>query len=402
LQYLLQGSLFLYPMSFILHHIKVVEKLIGQYKGATPFAAFLKEYFSKNKQHGSKDRKGIANLCYTYFRLSNSLKEVSFEEKLKAALFLCNNSLPVYAQPLFTEDESTIWPEEIEERLVQIKKLYPSFNIAEIIPYSLDELSEGVNKEKFLQAHLFQPKLFVRIRKAERQKQILNTLNKESIAYTLLGNDCLELDNSTDISKYLKIDEEVVIQDYSSQRVATLFKHLNKQDMKVWDCCAASGGKSILLYDYFNGIHITATDVRQSIIMNLKDRFRKAGITRFNTSVADASIMQDNHYDLVIADAPCTGSGTWSRTPEYLTYFKTEQIKEFAELQKRILTNVATQVKSGGFLIYITCSALKQENEEVVKEVMAKHKDLQLIEHKVLEGYNQKADTMFATILQKH
>ena len=401
MQDLLQGSLFLYPMSFILHHIKVVEKLITQYKGATPFAVYLKEYFSKNKQHGSKDRKGIAQLCYTYFRLGNSLKEVSFEEKLKAAIFLCNNSMPAYAIPLFAENKSILWSESIEERIEILKEAHPSFNLEEIIPYSVEELSASIDRQKFIQQHLFQPKLFVRIRKGDKQKQLLDKLNKESITFTLLDNDCLELDNSIDISKHLKIDEDVVIQDYSSQKVATLFKHLNKQDMKVWDCCAASGGKSILLYDYFNGIHITATDVRQSIIMNLKERFRKAGITRFNTSVTDVSIMQGNLFDLVITDAPCTGSGTWSRTPEYLTYFKTEQIKEFAELQKRILTNVATQVKSGGFLIYITCSALKQENEDVVNELMEKHPELQLIEQKVLEGYYYKADTMYATILLK-
>ncbi len=199
------------------------------------------------------------------------------------------------------------------------------------------------------------------------------------------------------------------MQDYSSQRIKAFlqiiksdFKH-QTSDIKVWDCCAASGGKSILAVDVLEKIDLTVSDVRPSIIYNLKRRFKEAGIKNYYSFVTDLTNSQfpipNSNFDLIICDAPCTGSGTWSRTPEQLYFFTKEKINYYVELQKKIVTNTIPHLANNGFFLYITCSVFKKENEEVVEFILNNFK-LQLVKQEVLVGYNKKADTMFGALFK--
>ncbi len=112
---------------------------------------------------------------------------------------------------------------------------------------------------------------------------------------------------------------------------------------------------------------------------------------------------QDLHhyeFDGIILDAPCSGSGTWGRTPEMLYYFDSHKVSYFSKLQKAIASNVVRYLKEGKPLIYITCSVFKAENEEVV-EWLEKEFSLEIEVMKMIYGYNDKADTMFAARLVK-
>ncbi|HYK56845.1 MAG TPA: Fmu (Sun) domain-containing protein, partial [Flavisolibacter sp.] len=104
-------------------------------------------------------------------------------------------------------------------------------------------------------------------------------------------------------------------------------------------------------------------------------------------------------FDLVICDAPCSGSGTWSRTPEQLKFFKKEKIEQYAQLQKSIALNAAKSVKLQGYFLYITCSVFKKENEEVVAFIKA-NTPLQLVSSKYFMGYDRRADTLFAALFR--
>jgi len=100
---------------------------------------------------------------------------------------------------------------------------------------------------------------------------------------------------------------------------------------------------------------------------------------------------------MVICDVPCSGSGTWSRSPEHLPLFQEEKIVYYSSLQKRIVQNVIPAVKANGYLLYITCSVFKEENEDVVKFIQA-NSSLRLYKKEVLKGFDKKADTMFAAL----
>jgi 16S rRNA (cytosine967-C5)-methyltransferase len=167
----------------------------------------------------------------------------------------------------------------------------------------------------------------------------------------------------------------------------------------LWDCCAASGGKSILLFDICRpNINITVSDIRENILTNLQLRFKEAGINIQKKFVQDLSVKSglliDEKFSIVLCDVPCTGSGTWSRTPEQYYSFDESQIQEFANKQKAIVVNALRHLSKDGWFIYITCSVFKKENEEIV-EFIQENYPCQLLEMKYLKGYNQKADTLF-------
>jgi 16S rRNA (cytosine967-C5)-methyltransferase len=102
--------------------------------------------------------------------------------------------------------------------------------------------------------------------------------------------------------------------------------------------------------------------------------------------------------DLIIADVPCTGSGTWARTPEWLKAFDLEMIAEYQNTQKSIVTNLPLHLNANGYLLYITCSVFKQENEEVV-EFLETNCQMELVKQAVV--HEQGGDYLFAALLKK-
>ena len=235
-------------------------------------------------------------------------------------------------------------------------------------------------------------------------------LDARKIPYRFLNENCIAFSNTTKLDAVIEADREAVVQDYSSQQVAAFLKPLQgDQQLSVWDCCAASGGKSILAKDTLKDIQLTVSDIRKSILINLEKRFAAAGIKAYTAKVADlTSPSLTSHlspltshpplFDLIICDAPCSGSGTWARTPEQLYYWKEESLDYYTTLQRKILSNVIPSVKPGGHLLYITCSVFKRENEAMVDEIK-KRFNLKLLKMEVLKGYDKKADTLFAALL---
>jgi len=388
-------------------YVSTAAKLIQQYDGNTPFNDFLKKYFTLHKKYGSRDRKHITHLCYCYFRLGYAATALETEEKILLALFLCSdNEHEIIAELKPEWKENLTLP--IEEKLKLVG--YP-FSIENIFPWQ-DELSEPIDTRAFVVSHLIQPDVFLRIRPGKKQ-QVIKKLQENKVQYTELNDECLAIPNNIKIDNVLVINKEMVVQDYSSQRISEFFATIKletgnrKPELKVWDCCAASGGKSILAYDMLGNIHLTVSDIRSSIIHNLKQRFKEAGIAKYQSYEFDLTqpvtkafpLRSGEGFDLVICDVPCSGSGTWGRTPEQLCFFTEDKIDYYATLQKKIVQNVIPHVKQGGYFLYITCSVFKKENEEVVDYIL-KHSNLQLIKNEVLIGYDKKADTMFGALFK--
>ncbi|MGJ7033359.1 methyltransferase domain-containing protein [Niabella hirudinis] len=362
-------------------------KIIGDYKGNEPLAHFLKNYFSREKKYGGKDRKQVAQLCYAYYRLGKDFADLSFEQRVLLGLRLSSNEIAAPWYALFT-----------------IYKVPETFS-GTVFPWK-DQLSLQMDPVAFEHSFWVQPDLFLRIRPGN-EEQVVKKLALAALPFEKEG-DALRLPNTAKVSEALSVNSEVVIQDLSSQKISSLFKILKTaRDLqpvsRVWDCCAASGGKSILAADVLGTITLTVSDIRPSMIANLKKRFHEAGIKNFRALVADAAKpdgqLSRERFDLVIADLPCSGSGTWSRTPERLHYFNVDEIKTYAALQRRILTHVTRSVKPGGFLLYITCSVFRAENEDQV--TWLQQQGWQVKEQQVLKGYELKADTMFGALLQK-
>ena len=150
------------------------------------------------------------------------------------------------------------------------------------------------------------------------QEQFTKLLQAGSIDVLEQKNNCFRLPNGTKLQDLKGLNKEFVVQDKNSQQVLNYLDHLNlPAQINAWDCCCASGGKSILLHDKLKGkVELTLTDIRKSIIEKCKDRLQEAGIKPKEIAVLDLSSGNDlpagKKYDIILCDAPCTGSGTWS------------------------------------------------------------------------------------------
>lgn len=389
--------------SYVHRYLTYARSLIENYQGKEPFHLYLKKYFSVNKKHGSKDRKIITSLCYDFFRLGIGVRsEIAIIEKLLLATFLVEQK-----PSRILEELKPSWNEMIKENVLKkIDSVKNIFNPANVFPFN-DELSNEINVEQFNLSFLIQPKLFIRIRPMKKEI-VLEKLKKANILFESVNDNCLAFSNSENISKLLLIDEEVVIQDYNSQRTGDFLKNEwtgIENKLSVWDCCAASGGKSMLAYDLFKNIELTVSDTRKNILQNLHLRFQRAGIANYTSFVADLSVSEplkkiESSFDVIIADVPCSGSGTWSRTPEQLTSFKQKEIKSYANVQQKIVMNALQYLKENGYLLYITCSAFRKENEENVS-FFQKNFNLQLVKSEYLKGYEMQADTLFVALFKR-
>lgn len=375
-------------------YLHSAQEIIQQYNGNIPFATWLKDFFRQHKKFGSKDRKLIADLCFCYFRLGSAFADLDTEDRLLIGQFLCHE------ESVFIKELKQEWQHRLslptKEKILfldpsQIKFIFPFFH----------ELSHAIEKEAFQLSFLQQPDLFLRVRPG-KANVVFQKLNKAGIPFTQESPDCVRLSNSTKVDDILKLDEEAVVQDINSQKVLAplqLQTTNHKPPTAAWDCCAASGGKSILLHDAFPNAKLTVSDIRESIILNLRNRFKRAGINSYRSFVADVSspdFSPAQKFDLIICDAPCSGSGTWARTPEQLVFFQQHKIAEYASLQKRIASNASRCLKQDGYFLYITCSVFKRENEEVASYLQ--QQGLRCLSEQYFAGYQIKGDTLFAAL----
>ena len=396
-------------MSRFHSYINTSEKIIDLYKGDLPFSIFIKSYFAANKKFGSKDRKQISERCFIYFRLSRALDKFSVKEKILTASFLYN-STPTDLMQAIKPAWNTLISLPITEKM---KLVNADMQLADIFPFK-EALSSSINFEKFCLSFIAQPQLFVRIRPGLYESTI-KKIKQSLLPFSLLDNNCVQLPAGTNIETFLSPDKEVVIQDYNSQKVLDFLKtNLAKPVIEqsknfgfpaVWDCCAASGGKSILLYDLLNGkCNLTVSDIRPSILSNLHQRFKLAGINKYQYFTSDITnemeVEKATNYDIIICDAPCTGSGTWSRTPEQLHFFKESSIGTYNDKQKKIVQNILPHLKPGGLLVYITCSVFEKENDAIVNYIKSTF-NLQVLQQQYLFGYEKNADSMFVAVCKK-
>ena len=382
------------------NQLKTFQRILGNYPAETPLSKFLPGFYRQNKQMGSSDRRVSSRLMYNYFRLGKAIFNTATEERLIVAEFLCNSQTNSFLQ-YFKPEWALCIGFDIDEKIKLVKTAYADFKLTDVFPWTT-ALSDGIDKEAFLKSFFIQPDLFIRVRKGFEQ-HVKAVLTKESIVFKDEGNGCFALPNGTRLESILPQQNWFEVQDLSSQQTAQYFKPQKWEAW--WDACAASGGKSLLLHELQADLKLVVSDIRESILANLDERFQQAGLIKYQKKIIDLTQNVDPElanyaFDGIILDAPCSGSGTWGRTPEMISQFQSQKIEFFQRLQQSISRNVVKYLKQGKPLIYITCSAFKAENEQAV-EFLVKEAGLKLEQQTVLKGYENKADTMFVARLVK-
>lgn len=172
----------------------------------------------------------------------------------------------------------------------------------------------------------------------------------------------------------------IAVQDEASQLVAALVAH--DQPSRILDCCAAPGGKTLAIADLNLKAEITAVELHPHRARLLQKLLRnKPPNAQIKIIAADAQHLPISApFDRVLADVPCSGTGTLARNPEIKWRLKPEDLTDLQVRQLAILRSALAQVAPGGRLIYSTCSLEKEENEDVIEQALAENQSFRLLD----------------------
>ncbi len=164
------------------------------------------------------------------------------------------------------------------------------------------------------------------------------------------------------------------IQDEGSQlvaEIAALASRGSARTERILDACAAPGGKTLILAERNPQARIVACEANPKRLESLRERLAPFG-DRIDCRLADATALSfESEFDVVLADVPCSGTGTLSRNPEIRHRLRPEDLPRQAERQRAILSSALRAARPGGRVVYSTCSLEPEENEHVVAAVLA-------------------------------
>ena len=195
------------------------------------------------------------------------------------------------------------------------------------------------------------------------------------------------------------------IQDEGSQLVAALVDA--RPGMRVADLCAGAGGKTLALaMTMQNRGQLVACDVSAARLDGAVRRLRRAGVHNVERHLLEPGDKwikrRAKTFDRVLVDAPCTGTGTWRRNPDARLRLTEADLAELLPKQAAILDQAAFLVRTGGRLVYATCSLLPEENEAQVTAFLARHPDFILAgDFLSLSPARHGTDGFFAATLER-
>ena len=199
-------------------------------------------------------------------------------------------------------------------------------------------------------------------------------------------------------------DRQVVIQDEASQLVAALVDPVSGIESRILDCCAAPGGKTIAISDRTPQASITALELHPHRAQLLQALVHTANPdAQIHVVAADAQRLPLLcAFDRVLADVPCSGTGTLSRNPEIKWRLRTDDLRDLQSRQLAILRSASAQLAPGGRLVYSTCSLEREENEDVVEQLLTADSSIRrldiVLELERLQAQGELAWTALTTL----
>ena len=178
-----------------------------------------------------------------------------------------------------------------------------------------------------------------------------------------------------------------------------------KSGLKVWDACAAPGGKTALMAEMNGSLEILASDSSASRLEKMQDLMNRLGLKNIKTEVLDLAASFDtslsSKFDRILLDVPCSNMGVIARRPESIYRLTPESINEIAELQYKILENASTALAPGGRIVYATCSPDPAETTRVIARFLKAHPEFVKVGEPVLPGLkDSRLDGFFAQALE--
>jgi 16S rRNA (cytosine967-C5)-methyltransferase len=359
-----------------------------------PAADALKDWGLSHRFAGSSDRAAIAGLVYDALRRKSSSAWLMGESNPRAVLIgmlhrergldvaaieaLCNGAR--YAPtPLTDAETAALARGTLVGAPAHIEGDYPDW----LDPYLARAFGEERAAEGAALASRAPLDLRVNTLAAERDEVLskLAHLHVEPTRWSPVG---LRIGLAADAkspaihAEPLFLKGQIEIQDEGSQLAAFLAGA--KPGEQVIDLCAGAGGKTLALAAAMENCgQIYATDTDKRRLAAIHERLARSAArnvqVRTPKSVGDAIADLAGRADLVLIDAPCTGTGTWRRNPDAKWRIRPGALNERNKQQEAALERAAALVKPGGRIAYVTCSVLAEENGDQVRAFTGRHGD---------------------------
>jgi 16S rRNA (cytosine967-C5)-methyltransferase len=336
----------------------------------------LAEAFAENPRWGKRDRGFIAE---TVFEVSRWRRALGFLVDSEETTALCA------AQWVRMGFEIPEWwayhgatPDEIRAREAELPGQARA--IRESVPDWLDalcveELGEDVWATE-LSALNQRANVYIRVNtlKADR-KEVAEWLAKEGVECAVVPGlpDALMLPPGKVLSKTLRLDNRLEIQDAGSQMIAPFMDP--QPGERLIDACSGAGGKALHLAALIgNDGRVFGMDVDQKKLAELERRASRAGARCISAKAIVATTADDfaNVADRLLIDAPCSGLGTLKRQPDLKWRMRPAQLERVRGIQAELLDTYPAMLKPGGRLVYATCSILPSENRRQVDRLLEK------------------------------
>ncbi|MEN0087225.1 MAG: RsmB/NOP family class I SAM-dependent RNA methyltransferase [Pseudomonadota bacterium] len=359
-----------------------------------PLSVSLRDWGSSHRFAGSGDRSAIGNLAYDALRLASSSAYLAGEDTSSAKVFggvlRLQGMTPDELKVALDGDKFApeLPSDEVLAKLHKADLALADVHVQADIPEWLVPSFEANFDDEWIaeaQAFATRPSLDMRVNtlKAQREK-VAKAL--PGAKPTDIARQGLRIAPVAGDRRHPNVMAEAAyqqgkfeVQDQGSQIVADLvFAQPGEQ---VLDYCAGAGGKTLALAATMeNKGQIHAWDADKNRLAPIHERLKRAAVR--NAQVHDAAREPtDLHgkFDRVVVDAPCSGSGTWRRRPDTKWRLTPEQLEVRVEEQEAVLAAARAYPRVGGYLVYITCSVLPEENENQVYGFIEANPEYQLL-----------------------
>jgi 16S rRNA (cytosine967-C5)-methyltransferase len=236
------------------------------------------------------------------------------------------------------------------------------------------------NWQPICEANNQQPPMMLRVNRQRLNRQAyLDKLAEAGVDAQILQDtdDGILLSTPCDVGRLPGFfDGEASVQDGAAQKVAALLDI--RPEQRILDACAAPGGKTGHMLEVEPGNTVIALDIAPQRLSQIDDNLTRLqlGAQLKAADAADTASWWDGEkFDRILIDAPCSGSGVIRRHPDIKLLRRPEDIPALARQQQQLLDNLWPLLKADGLMVYTTCSAFKQENEQQIEAFLQRHPD---------------------------
>jgi 16S rRNA (cytosine967-C5)-methyltransferase len=349
------------PSARVQAAIEILDEVIASASNDGPPAdTIVQRYFKMRRYAGSKDRRAVRELVYRAIRRSGEQPESGRAAMVGVALD--------------DEDLARLFDGSVHGPLA-LQTDEPAASAGLLPLWIVPNLSPLVSEDEW-PALLERAPLDLRVNRARA--------SRETIAEQFAGAEPtplspwgLRLRTETRVDNQPAFAEGLIeVQDEGSQLIALAC--IAENGMRILDLCAGAGGKALALAAVAPQAEIIACDANRARLAQLAPRAERAGAdipTRLIDGGRESAQLADleARCDVVLVDAPCSGSGTWRRNPESRWRLTPDRLDRLVKLQARLLDLAAPLVKPGGALVYATCSIICVEGADQARNFLGRH-----------------------------